>query len=44
MQSAGMRRLRVATFNILNTKDRYSERERLLKETIRALNADIIGF
>ena len=36
--------LRVATYNILNTKDRYTEREELLKETIHGLNADVIGL
>eukprot|EP00347_Sterkiella_histriomuscorum_P010723 403375169 len=36
--------LRVGTYNILNTKDRYTERERLLKKNLYELNADIIGL
>ena len=36
--------MRIATFNILNTKDRYAEREKWLKEEIRRLDADVIGF
>lgn len=35
--------LRVATFNIRNTTDRYTERQPLLEETILALDADILG-
>ena len=38
-------KLRVATYNILNTSDRYDEgRERLLKQNLYQLNADIIGL
>jgi endonuclease/exonuclease/phosphatase family metal-dependent hydrolase len=37
-------RLRVATYNILNTKDRYDEREGLLKQVIYEMDADIIGL
>jgi mRNA deadenylase 3'-5' endonuclease subunit Ccr4 len=38
-------KLRVATYNILNTSDRYDEgRERLLKQNLYQLNADIIGM
>ena len=38
-------RLRVGTYNILNTSDRYEEgRENLLKKNIYELNADIIGM
>ena len=36
--------MRVATYNILNTKDRYDEREWLLKRNLYELNADIIGL
>lgn len=36
--------LRVATYNILNTSDRYEEREQLLKKNIYELNADVIGM
>ena len=42
--SSGTRSLRVATFNILNTKDRYSEREGWLKENIYRIDADMIGL
>ena len=42
--SKSSRSLRVATFNTLNTKDRYSEREGWLKENIYRLDADIIGL
>ena len=37
-------KLRFATYNILNTKDRYDEREALLKQNLYGLNADIIGL
>jgi endonuclease/exonuclease/phosphatase family metal-dependent hydrolase len=37
-------KIRVATYNILNTSDRYEERERLLKENLYELNADVIGL
>ena len=38
-------KLRVATYNILNTSDRYEEgRERLLKKNLYELNADVIGL
>lgn len=37
-------KFRVATYNILNTSDRYEERERLLKKNIYELNADVIGM
>lgn len=36
--------LRVATYNILNTKDRYTEREALMKQNLYAFSADIIGI
>ena len=38
------RTLRLATFNILNTKDRYNERERFLKETVHGFNADLVSL
>ena len=44
MAKAGKRNLRIATFNTLNTKDRYSEREPWLKECIYRLNADVVGL
>jgi mRNA deadenylase 3'-5' endonuclease subunit Ccr4 len=37
-------RLRVATYNILNTSDRYDEREKLLKNNLYELNADVLGL
>lgn len=37
-------RLRVATYNILNTSDRYDEREKLLKKNLYELNADVVGL
>ena len=37
-------KLRVASYNILNTKDRYTEREFLLKQILYGLNADIVGL
>ena len=36
--------LRVASYNILNTKDRYSEREALMKQNLFGLNSDIVGL
>jgi len=36
--------LRVASYNILNTKDRYSEREALMKRNLFGFNADIVGL
>jgi exonuclease III len=36
--------VRFATYNILNTKDRYKEREQLLKQNIYELEADVIGL
>jgi len=37
--------MRIATYNILNTSDRYYEgREKLLKQNLYELNADIIGL
>ncbi len=53
MEATSTLNLRIATYNILNTKgrfldiyllDRYIERERLLKENTYCLNADIIGL
>jgi len=38
------RGLRLATFNTLNTKDRYAEREAWLKENIYRLDADVVGL
>ncbi len=37
-------KLRVATYNILNTKDRYTEREALMKQNLYNFNADIVGL
>lgn len=37
-------KLRVATYNILNTSDRYDEREGLLKKNLYELNADVVGL
>jgi mRNA deadenylase 3'-5' endonuclease subunit Ccr4 len=36
--------VRFATYNILNTKDRYIEREQLLKQNLYELEADVIGL
>lgn len=36
--------IRLATYNIRNTTDRYSERKELLQSTIQDQNADIIGM
>jgi len=36
--------LRIATFNIRNTTDRYSERSSLLADEIQNISSDIIGF
>ena len=36
--------LRLGTYNILNTRDRYDEWEWLLKKNIYDLNADIVGL
>ena len=36
--------VRFATYNILNTKDRYIEREKLLKQNLFELEADVIGL
>jgi len=36
--------LKIATYNIRNTTDRYEEREQLLKENIYRMDADIIGL
>jgi mRNA deadenylase 3'-5' endonuclease subunit Ccr4 len=36
--------VRIGTYNILNTKDRYLEREHLLKQNLYEMNADIIGL
>ena len=36
--------MRIATYNILNTKDRYQERELLLKQCLYSMQADIIGL
>ena len=36
--------MKFATYNLLNTKDRYHEREALLKQNIYNLNADIVGI
>lgn len=45
MQKSGnILSLRLATYNILNTKDRYDEREQLLKQNIYELNADVVGL
>ena len=41
---AKQRNFRIATFNTLNTKDRYVEREGYLKEQIYRLDADLIGL
>ena len=38
------RNLRVTTFNTLNTKDRYVEREPWLKENIYSFNSDVVGL
>jgi len=38
------RNFRLATFNTLNVKDRYKERECYLKEQIYRLNADMTGL
>jgi mRNA deadenylase 3'-5' endonuclease subunit Ccr4 len=44
-QDKNIFKLRVATYNILNTSDRYDEgREKLLKKNLYELNADIIGL
>ena len=40
----GKQILRIATYNILNTKDRYDEREPLLKKAVFSLEADLIGL
>ena len=40
----GSRSLRLASFNLLNTKDRYDEREGYLKEQMYKLNADVVGL
>jgi mRNA deadenylase 3'-5' endonuclease subunit Ccr4 len=37
-------KIRVATYNILNTKDRYEEREPLMKQNLFNFNADIVGL
>ena len=37
-------KIRVGTYNLLNTKDRYTEREFLLKQTLYGMNADLIGL
>lgn len=37
-------KLRVATYNLLNTKDRYPEREGLLKQILFNLDADLVGL
>ena len=37
-------RLRIATFNIRNTTDRYGEREPLLKTCVSTLNADLLAL
>ena len=42
--SKSNRGLRLATFNTLNTKDRYVERESWLKENIYRLDADVVGL
>ena len=44
MAESEARTIRVATYNILNTKDRYPEREQLLKQTLYDMNADVIGL
>jgi len=45
MEGAGQaRRIKIATYNILNMKDRYVEREPLLKATIRGIGADILSL
>ena len=39
------RTVRIATYNILNTKDRYAEREPFIKQVIYGeINADIVGL
>ena len=38
------RNLRLTTFNTLNTKDRYVEREPWLKENIYSFNSDVVGL
>ena len=38
------RTVRVVTYNILNTKDRYIEREPFLKETLHGFDADIVSL
>lgn len=44
-QQASPFKLKVATYNILNTSDRYDEgREQVLKRNLYELNADIIGM
>ena len=43
-QACKRRDLRVASFNILNTKDRYAEREAWLKEQIYRLDADLVNL
>ena len=37
-------KLRVASYNLLNTKDRYVEREKLLKQVLYGFNADVVGL
>jgi hypothetical protein len=36
--------IRIATYNIRNTMDRYEERELLLKQNLYDLKADVIGL
>lgn len=37
-------RLRVATYNILNTKDRWAERKNLTLDVIQSMEADLVGL
>jgi hypothetical protein len=43
MQGSNLVNIRLATYNLLNTKDRYDEREQLLKQNLYDLHADIVG-
>jgi hypothetical protein len=36
--------VKFATYNLLNTKDRYLEREALLKQNLYDLRADLVGI
>lgn len=37
-------KIRLGTYNILNVKDRYIEREQLMKQNLYDMNADIVAL